>query len=126
MSINFFASTCSCLKNWDIGVVKAEAAGTRPSHVAMRNATIAQIPKVSVAVPVIMSKKALMISAGATCIEKRKMPTASRSIKSSQGRKRIISQITFHAGSEGVLSSCWVRVVSVILKTFYHEGHEGH
>ncbi|NOH03177.1 MAG: hypothetical protein HND47_15055 [Chloroflexi bacterium] len=57
----------------------------------MRKATIAQMPKVSCAPPVSMSKKAFMINAGATCQQKRMSATLTRSMIHSQVRKRIIS-----------------------------------
>ena len=48
-----------------------------------------------------------MISAGAICQQKRMSATLTRSMNQSQGRKRSISQMTFHAGSAGIF---WVKV----------------
>jgi hypothetical protein len=53
----------------------------------MKKATIAQMPKVNGAAPVSMSKKAFMMSAGATCQQKRMSATLTRSTNHSQGRK---------------------------------------
>src|ERR1043165_5280797 len=84
----------------------------RPIHVARIKATIAQTPNLSGAAPVSMSKKALIMSAGATCQQKRINATHARSMNHSQGRKRSISQITRQAGSAGIFS---VKVDSVII-----------
>src|SRR5712671_769074 len=74
----------------------------RPIQVAEKNITIAQMPKVNCAAPVIISKKALMISAGAICQQKRISATLIKSTNQNQGRKVSISQMTFHAGSDGI------------------------
>src|SRR5258706_13130268 len=74
----------------------------RPIQVAEKNITIAQMPRVNCAAPVIISKKALMISAGAICQQKRINDTLIKSTNQSQGRKVSISQITFQPGSDGI------------------------
>src|SRR6476659_3833080 len=70
------------------------------------------MPKVSGASPVNISKKALMIRAGAICQQKRIKATLIRSMNHNPGRKRSISQITRQAGKAGTL---FVNVDSVIV-----------
>src|SRR5215207_5905479 len=85
----------------------------------MANATMAQMPKVNGATPVSMSKNALIMSAGAICQQKRINETHSRSMNHSQGRKRIISQMTRQAGKAGDFCSSGLKVVSAII-IFFH------